>query len=326
MKFEVPDGATPIYDSSDLLIPWVHTMSDLNRIEAENISFAQKKYLKTAPLEIANWFNFPELCAIHCAMFGKVWSWAGKQRKSITSIGVPPKLISLQMAELCTEVASWSTHPVELTFLEKGAKIHHRLVKIHPFENGNGRFSRLVADRCLLGWKCSHPIWPENLQSTGTSRKKYIKTLQAADAGDYEPLIGFMKDLGANEPSLSTLFRDSFYKPYLDGSSGLAIIKALLRRGVDPNQRSQNGHPPLHLLLKTKSNLQRKMEILELLINKGALINILDKNGHTPFQESVARGNKELAIFLKSMGADPLAPKGTGYSKYYEMFLQFPPN
>lgn len=46
MLFEFPEGATPISDSSDLLIPWVQNMHDLNRVEAENISHAQKKYLR----------------------------------------------------------------------------------------------------------------------------------------------------------------------------------------------------------------------------------------------------------------------------------------
>ena len=201
MRFEFPEGATPIFDSSDLLIPWVQTMGDLNRVEAENISQAQKKYLRASLQGISSWFHYGELQAIHRAMFGKVWAWAGKQRQSVTSIGVAPGLIPLRIAELCEEVVAWSTELVELTFLEKSARIHHRLVHIHPFENGNGRFSRLVADRCLLTWKCPHPFWPDSLHREGAVRTRYIQSLKAADKGNYEPLVFLMKDLGAVEDS-----------------------------------------------------------------------------------------------------------------------------
>ena len=197
MFLQYPEGATPLFDFSDLLVPWVQNIGDLNRVEAENISQAQKKYLRPFNKDISSWFTYRELFAIHKMMFGRVWGWAGKQRKSITSIGVRPGLIALEIAELCAEVASWSTDPINFSFLEKSARIHHRLVQIHPFENGNGRFSRLVADRSLLGWNCHHPIWPDHLHREGAARKHYIQTLKAADRGDYYPLVSFMEELGA---------------------------------------------------------------------------------------------------------------------------------
>lgn len=82
-----------------------------------------------------------------------------------------------------------------------GARVHHRLVSIHPFENGNGRFSRLVSDRLLLAWRCPHPIWPSNLGERSGERKEYINALKCADQGDYSPLISLMKKFGARDPS-----------------------------------------------------------------------------------------------------------------------------
>lgn len=66
------------------------------------------------------------------------------------------------------------------------ARVHHRLVFIHPFENGNGRFSRLIADRFLLAFKCPHPVWPSHLNQEGVVRKGEIKTLKSADTDDYQ--------------------------------------------------------------------------------------------------------------------------------------------
>lgn len=326
MFFETPEGTTPLRDYSDLLLSWVQNMGDLNRAEAENISHAQKKYLRSSSQDLSSWFQPKMLQVIHRTMFGEVWAWAGKIRKSITSIGVAPHLIPLYLAEFCREVAFWSKEPIELTFLEKSARIHHRLVQIHPFENGNGRFSRLVADRCLLSWKCSHAIWPDDLHREGTVRKLYIKALKTADQGDYEPLILLMKDFGAKELSLSTFFRENFFRSYLQGLRGLAKVKALLRSGEDPNQISTAGHRCLQLILKAKIETRKKLEYIQLLVEHGAYVDVPDKSRLTPFQIAVDIEEKEIALFLRSKGARSLAPPGLGYMKYYKLFQQFPPN
>ncbi len=195
-KIKYPDGATPLNDYSELIPRWVKNLSDLNRVEAENISVAQKKYLKRSRNNPSTWFNASELKSIHFAMFCDVWKWAGKFRKSNTSIGIKPHLISNQLAELCADVKAWTSESFDLTFLEQAARIHHRLVFIHPFENGNGRFSRLVADRYLIAYECAHPNWPY-LQNNDKLRNIYIKSLQEADKGDYDPLIEFMRTYGA---------------------------------------------------------------------------------------------------------------------------------
>ncbi len=75
-------------DCSGLIPLWVHHLHDLNRVEAENILNAQRKYLKRRIGDPQIWFQVKELKAIHQAMFGKVWERAGMYRKSVTSIGV----------------------------------------------------------------------------------------------------------------------------------------------------------------------------------------------------------------------------------------------
>ncbi len=82
-------------------------------------------------------------------MLSPVWEWVGKLRQEETNIGVKPFLIRLQLEELCQEVANWNSEPIDLTILEQAARIHHRLVAIHPFKDGNGRHTRLIADRYL---------------------------------------------------------------------------------------------------------------------------------------------------------------------------------
>lgn len=314
-RFEFPEGATPISDCSGLIPIWVHHLNDLNRVEAGNIMNAQRKYLRGTVGDPRTWFQVSELRAIHRAMFGEVWEWAGAYRKSITSIGINPSLISIQLAELCLEVLSWLEYPVEFTFLEMAARIHHRLVFIHPFENGNGRFSRLISDRFLLAFRCQYPIWPSHLNQEGVVRKDYIKTLKSADKGDYSLLVDFMKKLGANDPTLSEVLKNSFYRTYINGEKGLAMVKALLRNGSKPNDQTSNGHGVLHI--SVKAGLEN---IVKLLVTVGADVDIKDKSGLTPFQLAVMQENKVLADFFLSKGAKQQPSPGLGYEKYYKLY------
>lgn len=169
------------------------------------------------------------LKAIHRDMFGDVWEWAGTYRKSVTTIGIKPGLIPMRLAEFCREVNPWFETPPQLTFVEMAARIHHQLVSIHPFENGNGRFSRLIADRFLLAWKCPYPIWPD-LNVEGLTRRDYIHTLKFADKGEYASLMAFMKRLGASDPKLTELVRDNFYRALMR-KGGASVVKALVESG-----------------------------------------------------------------------------------------------
>ncbi len=248
--FECPEGATPIDDCSGLIPIWVHHLNDLNRIEAENILKAQQKYLRGAVKDPKQWFQVKKLTAIHKAMFGEVWEWAGLYRKSITSVGIKPSLVPSQLAELCFEVISWLENPVELTFIEMAARIHHRLVFIHPFENGNGRFSRLIADRFLLAFRCIHPKWPNDLNQEGVTRKDYIKTLKNADSGDYGPLVDFMRKFGATDPKIEDILGNRFYLPYLGKNQGPSLIRALLKSEQNRNTASWDSHRSVELAAK----------------------------------------------------------------------------
>ena len=78
----------------------------------------------------------------------------------------------------------------------QSGRIHHRLVKIHPFVNGNGRHARLVADIFLFDRNQKLPTWPDKaLIEEGNIRKQYISALEAADKGDYRLIENFTAKL-----------------------------------------------------------------------------------------------------------------------------------
>lgn len=77
---------------------------------------------------------------------------------------------------------------------EIAVRFHHRLVQIHPFPNGNGRVSRLMADLVLQKLEGKSPYWGNtDLVNVSEIRSKYIEALRKADAGDYAELIQFTK-------------------------------------------------------------------------------------------------------------------------------------
>ncbi len=130
---------------------------------------------------------------LHRRLFGKVWSWAGKFRLTEKNIGVDPINIAVDLRNLLEDqqmLAWFQSHPP----LEIAIRLHHRLVKIHLFPNGNGRHARIMTDIiCLFVLNIPLINWSagQNLQSLSKRRTEYINALRKADTGDFASLIVF---------------------------------------------------------------------------------------------------------------------------------------
>ena len=125
-------------------------------------------------------------------MFGSIWKWAGKYRTTERNIGVAPYQIQPKLRILLDDIKFWIDNK---TFSEKeiAIRFHHRLVQIHPFPNGNGRISRLMADLLMRKLGQTELNWgSENLAKISDIRKKYISALQEADRGNYDSLLKFL--------------------------------------------------------------------------------------------------------------------------------------
>lgn len=206
MTFLVPPGATPLDedDLEHLKFP-ITTQAQLDAFEFDNIHKAQEKYFSTKKFIDATWFTPTFLRGIHMDMFGEVWGWAGQERKrEVVPIGVKPYEITTSIVELVRDVEYWLLHQSNMTHIEMSARIHHRLTWIHPFRNGNGRFSRFVSDLFLFSYRCSLPNWYGDLNRTGNHRSEYLHVLRDADRGDFNPLIDYFVLLGAKDPNALT--------------------------------------------------------------------------------------------------------------------------
>jgi Fic family protein len=80
---------------------------------------------------------------------------------------------------------------------EQAARLHHRAVAIHPFANGNGRWSRMLANIWLRRNGARWTEWPEaTIGASSVIRGRYLDALRAADAGDLGPLTAMHAEFG----------------------------------------------------------------------------------------------------------------------------------
>ena len=143
----LPLGASPISaeELEGLLPKYITTRQELYNAEFKNITEASKKYLlskRKFEFTIENFYK------IHREMFSNVWIWAGKKRKTNKNSGVDKTQIEIELKKFIDDFHYW--HGQNLEVIEISARLHHRLVYIHPFNNGNGRWARFVVNIFLI--------------------------------------------------------------------------------------------------------------------------------------------------------------------------------
>ena len=193
MDFKYPTGATPLDpdETGGLLLSHITTREELNHWEQMNIGEAEEWAFNRKHKDL---LSQAFICRLHKKMFGSIWAWAGQFRKSMKNLGVQPWQIALEVNQLCQDTSEWiksaTYEPDEICI-----RFHHKLVWIHPFANGNGRYARLMADLLSKQIFNNEPFtWGRtDLMGPGKSRAAYITALQAADQQDYSLLQQFAR-------------------------------------------------------------------------------------------------------------------------------------
>lgn len=191
--FAEADDATPLdaEEREGLLQTWITTRADLNEAEQANIDDVMAWAARRRDPELlTEGFVFK----LHRRMFGDVWSWAGSIRKTGKNIGIDPAHISVQLGGLLRDARYWldqESFPAD----EIAVRLHHGLVAIDPFPNGNGRHARLMADLLIVQLGGAPFSWGGGtLCDIGTLRAEYIAALRAADSHDLMPLLAFARN------------------------------------------------------------------------------------------------------------------------------------
>jgi Fic-DOC domain mobile mystery protein B len=188
---EQDDASTPLTEEEreDLIPSYIALRPELNEaeqaniLEAEEWAFARKRDVLDERF----------LTGLHKRMFGRVWRWAGKFRKTERNIGIDAYRITVELRQLLDDCRYWIEHgtyePDEIA-----ARFHHRLVWIHPFPNGNGRHARTATDLLLVSMGRPRLTWGRvNLVDPGETRQRYVDALRAADHHDIGPLLEFVR-------------------------------------------------------------------------------------------------------------------------------------
>jgi Fic-DOC domain mobile mystery protein B len=193
---ETIPGETPLTDQDlqGLKLPFVKTRAQLSAVEGPNIVSGKEWALRSRKSRVPNMLTVEYLRELHRRMFNDVWDWAGQIRltelQNAFAASVPD--IRPQLSILYADAAEYWLTDKRMTPEEFAVRLHRRVVKIHPFRNGNGRHSRLLADLVLSKHFGIEPFtWGGSAQlGTGDPhRQPYLEGLKSADRGDYGPLM-----------------------------------------------------------------------------------------------------------------------------------------
>lgn len=195
LDFAYIQGQTPLDEEEreGLLIQTIATREELDEFEQQNIEDALQ-WILSKSFKAGTILTEKFICDLHKRMYGSVWAWAGKFRKSDKNLGIDKWQIPVALKSLCDDTRYWIENE---TFSpdETALRFKHRIVQIHCFPNGNGRHSRLMGDIIidkiyklpLFSWGAA------DLVQKGNTRQTYLKAVKAADNGSLEQLITFSR-------------------------------------------------------------------------------------------------------------------------------------
>ena len=133
----------------------------------------------------------------HHLWLGNVYAWAGQER----SVNLGKGGFQFATASLLTGLlrdferkylAPWTpcSQLSDEELVHAIAVTHVELIVIHPFREGNGRLSRLLAD--VMAVQAGHQ--PLDYSSWEQRKPAYIGAIHAGFLGDYGPMAGFVTE------------------------------------------------------------------------------------------------------------------------------------
>lgn len=189
--FGADEAATPLSpaDRNGRIPTHIATRGELNELEQKNIGDANGWAFERK----RNVLDEAFLRGLHRRMFNQVWRWAGDYRTTEVDLGVKPHLILPSLIQVIDDARSWIEYK-SYESDELAIRFHHGAVQVHPFPNGNGRWSRLAADLLITAQGGGRFSWGGgNLRGKGGSRSAYIAALKMADNHHLGPLIAFAR-------------------------------------------------------------------------------------------------------------------------------------
>jgi Fic-DOC domain mobile mystery protein B len=175
------------------LIAYIHDKKEVDEAEARNILEARKwVYARQRKFSVNQVLTITWITELHKQIFGEVWNWAGKFRSTMKNIGVPAYKISVELQSMLNDTKDRVENKVTWNFSNEEIAIYlaHTAVQIHPFANGNGRWSRELADAFLTAMGSPRLSWGSTLPPE-IQHQRMIEAMKNGDDGKFETLMFF---------------------------------------------------------------------------------------------------------------------------------------
>lgn len=138
--------------------------------------------------ELLNDFYLRDL---HTRLYGDIWAWAGVWRRRELNIGVAPEQVAVELRNSLDTIRYRWEHTIDWTPRELGIAVHAEAVRVHPFTDGNGRTTRLLAD---LVFTAAQDLDPLQQYDWNVDKGRYIALLREYDRHrDVDELANFIQ-------------------------------------------------------------------------------------------------------------------------------------
>ena len=174
----------------------IKNADEMDRFEALALEEAQDALIRSYDKNYR--FTAKDICQMHKAWLGKIYVWAGTYRhvnlgKNNFSFATAAHIPSLMSEFEDTILRKWTpciSHKKDIA--QALAEVHVELVLIHPFREGNGRVSRLLA--ILMALQAGLPIL--NFSTIhGKAKEAYFKAIQEGIKHNYKPMEKIFKEV-----------------------------------------------------------------------------------------------------------------------------------
>lgn len=116
---------------------------------------------------------------LHDQLYRDIWQWAGKPATRLRSVGIAPERVAVALRESLDTIRYRWDHTGDWDARALGLAVHAETVRIHPFVDGNGRTTRMLADLVYVAAQHGPEFF---VYDWGIDRVSYISVLREYDA------------------------------------------------------------------------------------------------------------------------------------------------
>jgi Fic-DOC domain mobile mystery protein B len=185
------DEAPISLQEQDRIVPSLSTRAQLREVERMGIHEARIWSMRPVVLARSDLLSEPFIRDLHRRMFGGIWRGAGRYRAADGEGGWEARRIAEGIRMFLDDAEGWlrfATFPVH----ETAVRLHHRLIAVRPWTEGNRRHARLLADIVVAAQGEPPLTWGAGVPAA-VAGARYLDAIRAADAGKMADLVAFAR-------------------------------------------------------------------------------------------------------------------------------------